>query len=178
MSGKSTNMSIEDIIGWLCGKWGRNKPLSLVARLSFEQMYQGIDGDSASLAEAIAVISAITELPIDQRMAVTGSMNQWGEAQPIGGVNEKVEGHFNALQRRNLLKPGHGVVIPHQNVSQLMLDEDLICAQKKGLYRIYAVSEIDEALELFLNRPIEEINRLVEERLEEMNKNADSDGDQ
>ncbi|MFH1047039.1 MAG: AAA family ATPase [Patescibacteria group bacterium] len=176
LTGKSTNMSIEDITGWLCGRWGRRKPLSLVAQLSFEQTYSGIDGDSASLAEAIAIVSSIAELPINQMGAITGSMNQWGEVQPIGGVNEKIEGHFGALKRRQLLKPGHFVAIPHQNVEQLMLDEEVIEAQKSGLYQVYALHTIEQALELFLEKPMAEIDRLVSEKLAEMNEEEENAG--
>lgn len=170
VSGPSTNTATAVIRGYLSGQYGRKKPLSLAAQLCFEQCYGGIDGDSATLAEVVALISAITGLPVDQRLAMTGSMNQWGEAQPIGGANEKIEGHFEALRRRGLLGPGHGVVLPRLNLSNLMLREEVVEAQKQGLYQVYAVSHVDEALEIFLGRPAQEIHRLVAKRLGEIGK--------
>jgi len=165
LSGPSSNTAVAVIRGYLSGQYGRKKALSLAVQLCFEQCYGGIDGDSASLAETIAIISAITDLPVDQRLAVTGSMNQWGEAQPIGGANEKIEGHFGVLKRRGLLKAGHGVVLPKKNLEDLMLDEEVVEAQRQGLYQVYAVSSLDEALEIFLGRPAKEIHKLVEKKL-------------
>jgi lon-related putative ATP-dependent protease len=173
LSGKASNSAVDTIVGYLRGRYGRRKPFGLTVQLSFEQTYNGIDGDSASLAEVIATISSITELPIRQDLAITGSMNQLGEVQPIGGVNEKIEGHFGALQRRNLLCGHHGVVIPIQNVIHLMLDEDIVAARKRGFYHVYAVTNVEQALELFLDRPIAEIDRLVREKLDEMNAEDD-----
>jgi lon-related putative ATP-dependent protease len=167
-SGPSSNTAVEVIGGWLAGEFGREETLNLSVKLCFEQCYNGVDGDSASLAEVIAAISAITELPVDQRLAVTGSMNQWGEAQPIGGVNEKIEGHFGAIRRRGLLKGGHGVVIPKLNLENLMLKTEVIEAQKSGLYQVYAVSSIDEALEMFLGQPMEDIRKLAKKKLIKM----------
>lgn len=166
-SGPSSNTAVAVIRGWLSGQYGREEPLSLAVQLCFEQNYGGVDGDSASLAETVAAISAISELPIDQRLAITGSMNQWGEAQPIGGVNDKLEGHFQALKRRGLLKKGggHGAIVPIQNLDNLMLDPELVQAQRDGLYQVYFVTNIDEALELLLDRPAEEIHRLVRQKL-------------
>ncbi|MFA6603944.1 MAG: AAA family ATPase [Patescibacteria group bacterium] len=169
LSGPSTNTATATIRGYISGQYGRKKPLGLAVQISFEQCYGGVDGDSATLAETIALISAITELPIDQRLAITGSMNQWGEAQPIGGANEKIEGHFGVLKRRGLLKAGHGVVLPKQNLDDLMLKEELVEAQRQGLYQVYAVSTLDEALEIFLGRPAAEIHKLVEEKLAGLN---------
>ncbi len=177
-SGSSSNAAVDHIIGYLSGKYGRKKALSLVAQLSFEQTYDGIDGDSATVAEYVAIISAIIERPINQMGAVTGSMNQWGEIQPIGGVNEKIEGHFGALNRRGLLQPGHFVAIPVQNVDNLMLDEEVVHAQRAGNYQVYALSHIDEALELFLDIPIMEIDRMVEEKLAEMNEDKHQEDDE
>jgi len=169
LSGPSMDTAIGVIRGYFSGRYGRKRPLGLAVQLCFEQCYGGIDGDSASLAETVALISAITRLPVDQRLAMTGSMNQLGEAQPIGGANEKIEGHFDALKRRGLLRPGHGTVLPTQNLDNLMLKDEVIEAQRQGLYQIYAVSHIDEALEIFLRRPAKEIHDLVKKRLKEIN---------
>lgn len=168
LSGPLTDASIAVIRGYLSGQYGRKKPLSLSVQLCFEQCYGGIDGDSASLAETIATISAITELPVDQRLSITGSMNQWGEVQVIGGVNEKIEGHFDLLRRAKVLKPGCGVVIPHKNIGDLMLKEEVVEAHRRGDYQIHAVQTIDQALELLLGRPAAEIHDLVESKLDEM----------
>jgi len=169
LSGKTSNSAVDIITGYLCGKYGRRKPFGVTAQLSFEQTYNGVDGDSASLAEVIAIISAITELPVNQSLAITGSMNQWGEVQPIGGINEKIEGHFGVLNRRKLLSGEHGVVLPVQNLVNLMLDEEIVEAQRQGLYQVFAVRHIDEALELFLGKPVTEIDQLVETKLAEIN---------
>ena len=169
-SGPSTNTATGVIRGKLCGTYGAEKPFGLTVNICFEQCYGGIDGDSATMAEYIATISRITGLPVDQRFTITGSMNQQGEAQPIGGVNEKVEGHHDALKRLGLLTAGHGVIVPVQNLEDLMLDERVLESQRQGLYQVYAVRSVDEALEILLDRPIEEIHRLVRERLAKLGK--------
>lgn len=166
LSGPTTDMATAIIRGYLSGQYGQKKPLSLSSQICFEQCYNGIDGPSATLAELIVLISSITGLPVDQRLVITGAMGQWGEAQLIGGVNEKIEGHFGFLKRQDLLKQGgHGAVIPKHNLVHLMLDREVIEAQKQGLYQVYAVETIDEALEIFLGHPAAEIHKLVEEKL-------------
>jgi lon-related putative ATP-dependent protease len=170
-SGPSTTGAIAVIRGLLSGRYGRKKPLGLTVQLNFEQNYGGVNGDSASLIKTAITLSAISELPIDQRFAVTGSMNQWGEAQPIGGVNYKIEGHFSALKRRGLLKPdsGHGAIIPIQNVKDLMLDQEVVEAVRQELYTIYAVSHVDEVLELLMHKPIKTIDKTVKKKLKAIN---------
>jgi predicted ATP-dependent protease len=162
-SGPSSNTAVAVIQGWLSGQYGRKKALGLGVQLNFEQCYGGVDGDSASLAETVAIVSALTGLPINQRLSITGSMDQWGQAQPIGGVNYKLEGHFEALQRRGKLavNSGHGAIIPVQNRDDLMLNRELVEACAKGEYTVYAVSHIDEALELLLGLPAAEVHRQV-----------------
>lgn len=167
-SGSTSNMAIGIISGYLSGKYGRQKALELTVQLCFEQCYGGIDGDSASLAEMVALVSAITELPVDQRLAITGSMNQMGEAQPIGGANEKIEGHFEAIRLCGRFAPGHGFVLPARNLGDLMLKDEVIEAQRNGVYQIYAVNHVDEALEIFLGRPAAEIHALVQQKLGEI----------
>ena len=167
-SGPSTDQATAIIRGYLSGQYGAEKPPKLAVQICFEQCYGGIDGDSATLAETVCVISALTGLPIDQRLAITGSMDQWGRAQPIGGTNDKIEGHFGALSRRGLLKPGHGVVLPVHNLDDLMLDESVVAAQARGDYQVYAVTCLDEALEIFLGRPAAEIHALVAQKLAAM----------
>jgi predicted ATP-dependent protease len=167
-SGPYTNIATGIIRGFLSGKYGAKKPIGVTLNICFEQCGQ-IDGDSATLAETIACISAITELPVNQSFAITGSMNQMGMAQPIGGINQKIEGHFGTLQRRGLLA-GHGVVMPVQNLKDLVLDDDVVEAQRQGLYQVYAVTTLDEALELLLGKPAEEIHQLAKERLAKLGK--------
>lgn len=146
-SGKIYNKAMAIITGYFREKFGLLAPLAFNANIVFEQSYGGIDGDSASAAQFCVLISALAKIPLKQSIAITGSMNQKGEIQPIGGVNEKIEGFFNIVKMKS--KPGnHGVIIPKQNMTDLMLNEEVIAAVKKGTFHIYAVSRIEEALEL------------------------------
>jgi len=133
--------------GFLAGRFAQDVPLALAATLVFEQSYGGVDGDSASSTELYALISALAEVPIEQGLAVTGSVNQWGEVQPIGGVNEKIEGFFDVCRARKLTGR-QGVLIPKANVQHLMLREDVVEAVRKGQFAIHAVSHIDEGIEI------------------------------
>lgn len=137
--------------GYLNGHFARKKPLSLSASLVFEQSYGGIEGDSATIAEVCALISAITDVPIKQSIAVTGSMDQHGHVQPIGGVNEKIEGFFDVCSMRTLTGE-QGVIIPKANLGHLMLRKDVVLAAKKGKFNIYAVETVDQALEILMGR--------------------------
>jgi len=133
--------------GFLGARFGQDAPLALSARLVFEQSYGGIDGDSASSTELYALLSALAELPLRQSLAVTGSVNQAGEIQAIGGVNEKIEGFFGLCAARGL-NGTQGVLIPASNVKHLMLDEEVVNAVREGLFSVYAVRTIDEGIEL------------------------------
>lgn len=172
------------LTGLLGHKYARNFPLSLSASLAMEQSYGMVEGDSASLAELCALISALTEFPLKQNLAVTGSINQYGEVQPIGGVNEKIEGFFDLCNARGLAGD-QGVVIPKANCENLMLREDVIAAVAARQFAIYAVETVDEALELFMaeaagivdddgNYPDESINGRVVEQLKAFAKIAQS----
>ena len=141
--------------GYLGKTYAKNKPLSMAASLVFEQSYGEVDGDSATLAELCALLSAIAEKPINQALAITGSMNQHGEAQAIGGVNEKVEGFFDVCQRLEKSK-GQGVIIPRSNVQHLMLRQDVIDAVTKGSFHIYAVDTVEQALALLTGMKVGE----------------------
>jgi len=136
----------------LASRYAKEKPLSLSASLVFEQSYGQVDGDSASVAETCALLSALSELPIKQCMAVTGSINQHGDVQPIGGVNEKIEGFFDVCAQRGL-NGSHGVVIPESNVKHLMLRHDIVAAAEAGRFSVYAVKTIDEAIEILTDVP-------------------------
>lgn len=133
--------------GYLANKYAQDKPLSLSARLVFEQSYEGVEGDSASSTELYAILSALADIPIKQNIAVTGSVNQRGEVQAIGGVNEKIEGFYELCKARGL-KGDESVMIPKSNVEDLMLKEEVVDTVKKGLFHIYAVSTIDEGIEV------------------------------
>jgi len=147
MSGPSHNKGVLIISGYLHGMYARTKPLTMNASITFEQSYGGVDGDSASSTEVYAILASLANIPVRQDLAVTGSVNQKGEIQPIGGVNEKIEGFFDICRARGL-SGTQGVIIPHQNVKDLMLREDLVDAVREGNYHIYAIKSIDEGLEL------------------------------
>ncbi|TKB43438.1 Lon protease family protein [Thalassotalea mangrovi] len=137
------------LIGYLGHKYGQGFPLSISANIAIEQSYGHIDGDSASMAELCALISAITHLPVRQDIAVTGSINQHGEVQSIGGVNEKIEGFYRLCHDKGLTGT-QGVIIPKTNTINLMLNADVIEAVEQGKFHIYAVENIDQALEILL----------------------------
>ncbi len=138
--------------GYLGAHYGLERPLSLSASLVFEQSYGGVDGDSASLAELCVLLSALSDVPIEQRFAVTGSLDQRGEVQAIGGVNEKIEGYFDVCRARGL-DGSHGVLIPASNAQHLMLRDDVVEAIEEGRFSIYAVSDAAQALELLTGVP-------------------------
>lgn len=164
--------------GYLAEKYAQDKPLSLSARLVFEQSYEEIEGDSASSTELYAILSALSELPIKQNIAVTGSVNQKGEIQAIGGVNEKIEGFYEVC-KVNGLTGKQGVLIPESNVQNLMLKEEIVDAVKAGKFHIYSVKTIDEGIEILTgvkagnkrsDGTFEEktVNYLVNKRLKEI----------
>jgi predicted ATP-dependent protease len=132
---------------FLAARYALDEPPSLSASLVFEQSYGGVEGDSASCAELFALMSALSDVPIKQSFAVTGSVNQMGEVQAIGGVNEKIEGFFDVCAKVGLTG-SQGVVIPHTNVRHLMLREDVVAACGAGRFHVFAVGTIDEALSL------------------------------
>ncbi len=143
--------------GYLGHKYAQYFPLTLSANIALEQSYGHIDGDSASLGELVALISALTNLPVRQDLAITGSINQYGEVQSVGGVNEKIEGFFSLCVERGL-NGTQGVAIPASNQVNLVLDKRIIAAVKKGLFHIYTISNVDEALELFMGKEAGELN--------------------
>jgi lon-related putative ATP-dependent protease len=161
--------------GFLAGRYALDAPMSLFASLVFEQSYGGVEGDSASSAELYALLSALSDLPLRQDLAVTGSVNQHGDIQAIGGVNEKIEGFFDICRARGL--SGHqGVLIPKANVQHLMLREDVVRACASGQFAVYPIDTIDEGISMLTGRSaggrdvdgrfeIESVNRRVEDRL-------------
>jgi predicted ATP-dependent protease len=147
LSGPIHSKGVLILEGFLGGRFAAEKPLSLTASLVFEQSYSGVDGDSASSTELYALLSAIAEVPIKQSLAVTGSVNQLGRVQAIGGVNEKIEGFYDICAARGLTG-SQGVLIPAANVEHLMLRQDVIDAVEQGAFHLYPVSTIDEGIEL------------------------------
>ena len=164
--------------GYLANKYAQDKPLSLSARLVFEQSYEGVEGDSASSTELYAILSALSDLPIKQSLAVTGSVNQRGEVQVIGGVNEKIEGFYEVCKAKGLTGQ-QGVIIPESNIQNLMLKEEVVDAVRNGKFHIYSVRFIDEGIEILTGvragtkKPDESfeeetVNYKVDRRLKEM----------
>ena len=147
LSGNTHNKGVLIITGYFREKFGKKIPLSFTASLVFEQGYGMIDGDSASVTEICALLSSITELPIKQSLAITGSVNQKGDIQPIGGVNEKIEGFFDVCKSKGFNKQ-QGVIIPVQNVKDLMLKDEIVEAVRKNEFNIYPVSTVDEAVQI------------------------------
>ena len=152
MSGSTHSKGVMILTGYLGELFAQDKALSLNASICFEQLYGGVDGDSASSTEAYAILSSLSEMPINQSIAVTGSVNQKGEIQPIGGVNEKIEGFFQICKMRGL-NGEHGVIIPIQNVRNLHLNDEVVDSVKNGLFHIYAISTIDEGIEILTGVP-------------------------
>lgn len=152
LSGPIHTKGVLILSGYLTAKYAQDKPLSLSARLVFEQSYSGVDGDSASSTELYAILSALSGLPIQQGIAVTGSVNQKGEVQAIGGVNEKIEGFFIICQAKGLTD-NQGVLIPASNVANLMLKDEVLEAVRQGKFHIYPVKTIDEGIEILTGIP-------------------------
>ena len=152
LSGSSHSKGVLILSGYLGEMFAQDIPLSLTASICFEQLYNGVDGDSASSTELYAILSSLSGIPINQSIAVTGSVNQKGEIQPIGGVNDKIEGFFQVCKMRGL-DGSHGVIIPVQNVENLNLSEEVTDAVKNKLFHIYTVSTIEEGIEILTGVP-------------------------
>jgi predicted ATP-dependent protease len=192
MSGPIHEKGVLTLNGYLGGTYAQHQPMSLTASLTFEQNYGGIDGDSASSTELYALLSSLSEIPIKQSLAVTGSVNQRGEVQPIGGVNEKIEGFFRLCAARGLTGE-QGVLIPASNIDNLMLHERVVTAVAEGKFHIWPISTLDEGIELLMGLPAGErqkdgrypegtVHHAVQARLlqlaEELNKFGEDDDDE
>lgn len=152
LSGATHDKGILILQGYLRATYAQDRPITLSASLCFEQSYGGVDGDSASSTELYALLSALTGLPVDQGIAVTGSINQHGQVQAIGGVNEKIEGFFELCRDRGLTGT-QGVMIPQSNVGDLMLRQDVLDAVAAGQFHVWAIAHVDEGLEILLGMP-------------------------
>ncbi|RJQ53273.1 MAG: ATP-dependent protease [Actinobacteria bacterium] len=180
MSGPIHDKGVLILSGYLAGKYGQNKPIAMGGTITFEQSYEGVEGDSASSTELYALLSSLAEAPIKQNIAVTGSVNQYGHVQPIGGVNRKIEGFFDVCKAKGFTGE-QGMLIPKSNVKHLMLREDVVEAIKDGKFHLWAVDSIDEGIEILTGMPAgeqqadgtypeETINRRVDDRLAEYAK--------
>ena len=180
ISGPSHSKGVYILSGYLGEMFAQDIPLCLTASICFEQLYNGVDGDSASSTELYGLLSSLSGIPINQSIAVTGSVNQKGEIQPIGGVNEKIEGFFQICKMRGL-DGSHGVMIPIQNVDNLQLSDEIIEAVKNKKFHIYSVSTIEEGIEVLTGVPAGKkdkdghfpagtINYLVYEKLKKYSK--------
>src|SRR4030043_1391622 len=178
MGGPIHTKGVLILSGYLNGKFALDKPLSLSARLVFEQSYEGVEGDSASSTELYAILSALSDLPIKQWLAVTGSVNQKGEVQAIGGVNERIEGVFEVCKAKGL-SGKQGVMIPHLNIDDLMLRKDVVEAVKEQKFHIFPVKTIDQGIEILTGVEAgeklenglfkeETVNGLVDKKLREL----------
>ncbi|MBS4025478.1 MAG: Lon protease family protein, partial [Clostridia bacterium] len=167
MSGAIHNKGVLILEGYLGGQYADDKPLSLSSSICFEQSYGGIDGDSASCAELVVLLSSIVGIPIKQNLAITGSMNQLGVVQPIGGVNQKVEGFFRVCKARGFTGD-QGVIIPVQNQKNLMLPNEVVDEVIRGNFRIYTISHIDEAIELLTGLEAVTVHQKVDQKLAAM----------
>jgi predicted ATP-dependent protease len=150
--------------GYLHQRYGKEQPVVLTASLTFEQSYEKIEGDSATLAELLTLLSALSSLPLRQDLAITGSVNQGGEVQPVGGVTEKVEGFFHACRIQGFTGT-QGVILPGANVRHLMLDPEVVEAAAAGRFSVYPVERVDQAIALAFDRPAEAVHAAVQAEL-------------
>jgi len=178
MSGKIHEKAILIITNYIGSTYAKKKPISFSASITFEQLYDMVEGDSASCAELYVLLSSLSGLPLKQNIAVTGSMDQTGEVQPIGGINEKIEGFFDLCKLRGL-DGSHGVVMPRKNVRNLMIKKEVVDAVKAGMFSIYPIERVEEGMEIFTGMPMGTlkedgtypegtVNYLVVKRLEEI----------
>lgn len=181
LSGSTHDKGVLILSGYLRQMYAQNTPLTLSASLCFEQSYSGIDGDSASSTELYALLSRLAGVPIRQDLAVTGSVNQWGEIQAIGGVNEKIEGFYGVCVQRGL-SGQQGVIIPQANVQNLMLRPEVVTAIADGRFHVYPITHIDQGLELLTGLPAGDtqtsgtLHAMVHERLQRLAKDMTAFG--
>ena len=182
LSGSSHSKGVLILTGYIGELFAQDMPLSLTANICFEQLYNGVDGDSASSSELYAILSSLSGIPINQAIASTGTVNQKGEIQPNGGVNEKIEGFYQICKMRGL-SGDNGVIIPVQNVRNLHLSDEVIQSVKEGKFHIYAISTIEEGIEILTGVPAGKkdkngkfpagsINYLAYEKLKKYAKNS------
>lgn len=164
LSGSIHSKGVQIITGFLGNYFAQDYPLSLCGKICFEQSYGGIDGDSASSAELYAILSSLSEVPFKQGIAVTGSINQYGQIQPVGGVNDKIEGFYRVCKQKGLTGK-QGVMIPIQNKKDLVLNEELIQAVRQGRFHIYAITSFEEGIEILTDAPAAQVKERVAHKL-------------
>ena len=174
MSGPIHSKGILILQGYLTENFGQEFPLSMNAFICFEQNYGGIDGDSASLAELYALLSSLGEIPIKQNIAVTGSMNQKGDVQVVGGITEKIEGFYNVCKQRGFDNKKYGVILPKDNMDNLIMSEEMETSIKEGVFSIYPINKMEQGIEILMNKEFKEVKKLVKNKLEVYNKARDS----
>ncbi len=172
MAGPIHSKGMLILSGYIRGRYMKHKALGFSGSIVMEQSYSGVEGDSASSAELLALLSSLAHVPMRQDLAITGSINQFGEIQPIGGVNEKIEGYYKICNARGLTG-SQGVLVPKANVSHLMLNAEVRAAVEKDQFHIYTINHIDEALALLTGLPAEEVNQKVVAALKVMNEKSD-----
>ena len=173
MSGPIHNKSVLILQGYLTENFAQEYPLSVNAYICFEQSYGGIEGDSATLAELCALLSSLSGIPIKQNIAITGSLNQKGEIQVVGGITEKVEGFYNICKKRGLKDKTYGVILPKDNMDNLILTDEMEEDISKGKFNIYPVSKIEESVEILMDKMFEDVKVLVKRKLDAYNKSKD-----
>lgn len=174
MSGAIHNKGVLILQGYLAEQFAQEYPLSVNAYICFEQNYGGIDGDSATLAELCALLSSLSEIPIKQNIAITGSLNQKGEIQVVGGITEKIEGFYNVCKKRGFKDKVYGVILPKDNMDNLILSDEMEKTIKDGCFKIYPVRKIEESVEILMDKMFEDIKNLVKEKLDTYNKSRES----
>jgi predicted ATP-dependent protease len=178
LSGPVYDKGVMILSGFIGDRFAQDKPLTLAASICFEQSYTGVEGDSASSAELYGLLSSLSGLPLHQGIAVTGSVNQRGQVQSIGGVNEKIEGYYVVCKAQGLTGE-QGVIIPAKNVQNLMLKKEVIDAVRQGWFKVWAVDHVDQGIEVLTGMPAGErredgtwpegsVNDLVDRRLRKM----------
>jgi lon-related putative ATP-dependent protease len=175
LAGPIHNKGLMTLIGFLGGRYASEQPLTLSSQITFEQSYGGVEGDSASAAELYALLSSLSGLPIKQEIALTGSINQRGEIQAIGGISEKVESWFKLCKEQGF-SGGQGVMLPAANIDNLMLDEPLRDAVDNEEFNLWAISTIDDGLEILTGHPAEDVHGAVQKRLLELAKGIEAFG--
>ena len=173
MSGPIHNKSVLILQGYLTEHFAQEYSLSINAYICFEQHYGGIEGDSATLAELCALLSSLSNVPIKQNIAVTGSLNQKGDIQVVGGITEKIEGFYNVCKKRGLDNKTYGVILPKDNMDNLILNDELEESIKNGNFKIYPVTNVEESVEILMDKMFKDVEILVKEKLDKYNESKE-----
>ena len=173
MSGPIHNKSVLILQGYLTEHFAQEYSLSINAYICFEQNYGGIEGDSATLAELCALLSSLSNVPIKQNIAVTGSLNQKGDIQVVGGITEKIEGFYNVCKKRGLDNKTYGVILPKDNMDNLILNDEMEESVKNGNFKIYPVTNVEESVEILMDKMFKDVEILVKEKLDKYNESKE-----